>query len=309
MKNKRIAEIRPTDYIKGVSSPIPFKAVTSGDWTPHIQFFEPQRLLDGDTDDCEFYTQQESFDCQMDVQLQSAPQSIIAQLTLLGFMDTASDGSMRFHSTPRFLGVMSGVGQNGTSMTNVWQLARTYGMLGWKDLPVKQDMTLSEYFAPISDQLKAKSLQLLALLGGKNTIQYHWLWQNKVADLKALQTALQQAPICFGIAVTDGWNQIMPTDPPASQAPQHAVMCYKWDAKGCWILDHYIPYEKILDGTYPILYALQGIITPSWQVAQEVTQVVQTAEEIIPQVPPTQQSSILTAIQSLLITFLKWIQN
>lgn len=53
---------RATDWIKGVNSPIAFKAVNDGNWLPYIEFFERQMLTFGDTNGCVLFTAQEAFD-------------------------------------------------------------------------------------------------------------------------------------------------------------------------------------------------------------------------------------------------------
>lgn len=78
-----------------------------------------------------------------------------------------------------------------------------------------------------------------------------------------LDSARSTAPICLGIATNDGWNQEYPTPPPEGTPPNHMVDNIANSASGEVIYDHYIPYTKILELTYPINQAIQGVITIS----------------------------------------------
>ena|SRR5665213_262354 len=297
---------RETDFIKGVSSPIPFKAVTSGDWTPHINFFERQ-YIQFETDGCTDFTGNESldaqmaalmsiaFDAQMDAHVGTFPQAVVDQLTQMGYMDTGVDGNLHFHSSPRYTQVMSGIGQNGGSLPTVWDTMRAYCVLPWKDLPFDATITEAEYFAPVPEALQAKAQQFLALIGGKQAIQYHWLLDGNGPDLVKMKAALPQAPLCIGSSVCGDWNEVTPavcTD----RTPQHSTMIYKITEAGSAILDHYVPFEKVLAPAYPVPYVIQGIVMPSFSTpAPSVT---------IPAIPaniqPTQANvNILTVIVSL----------
>lgn len=273
---------RSTDYIKGVSSPIVFKAVNpSGNWTPRIEFFENQDLTSwGDTNGCVLFAAQESFDAQMDqlIASGSVPSDMVAQFTGMGYMDTGLDGNQHFHSSPRFLQVLTGNGLNGNSAPEPWDVMRQYGVLPWNDLPYDAAITEAEYFAPIAPDALAKAAQFLTLIGGENTIQYHWIALDAPKNMAELATATQQAPLCIGISVEiPGWNQVTPIDPPATQTPQHSVLIYEVQGSDSLILDHYSPYEKVLDAGYPIQFVLQGIVTIIAPIEQEI---VDTASEI-----------------------------
>ena len=304
MNNLRLTETRPTDYQRGDGN-IPFKGIiNSGNWIGHIEYFETQKLPDGaETSGCEFFTQQESFDAQMDLLFPTFSDTLQTTLYALGYMDKGLDGKLHFHSSPRFLQILSGVGTAGTSMTNVWDLCRTYGMLPFTDLPSDSNLTIQQYLDPISvtPAMTQKAQQFLAVIGGKNAIKYNWLWQDKPKDVVALATALRQAPVCLGVAVTGGWNQVTPQDPPAGQAPQHAVMAYAMVGETVSILDHYEPFEKILDAGYEISYALQGIVNPIVNViVNQPVPLIQQHQVFSPTIAPTQQNvNLLTQIVAL----------
>lgn len=256
-------EPRATDYVLGANSPIPFRAVSSGIWTSNLEFFENQDL-GWETDGCVLFTAQESFDAQMDnlIGLGEIPKNIIAQFVSMGYMDLGFDGLPHFHSSARFLQILTGNGMNGNNLYDAWDVMREYGVLPWKDLPYDKTITQAEYFTKPTPAQFAKAAQFLALIGGKNAIPYHWVINGTPKDLVVMQKALQQAPLCLGIAVGQPWNQITPANPAPTAPPQHSVMTYLIESPNNSILDHYPPYEKILDGGYSINYVMQGILSP-----------------------------------------------
>ena len=298
MNNKRISEVRVSDY-KVEDGLIPFKGVAEN-WSQHIEFFENQLLAGTDTDGCEFFTGQESFDAQMDILMATLPAQVVSQIDALGFLDTGNDGQKHFHSSPRFLQVCSGVGQSGASMPQVWDTMRSFGCIPWTDLPSDPTLSVADYFAPIPQNLLDKGKQFLSLLGGKQAIQYQWIIQGQPKNLQVMQTALGQAPLCLGIAVTDSWNQQIPTDPAPGEAPQHAVMAYAIVVDSTSILDHYAPYYKVLDSGYAIPYVLQGIVS---YIAPVEAQIVQDSSEVVKdatQLPPQEENPVIEAVEKVL---------
>ena len=147
-----ITRIDSRDYIKGVNSSIPFKAVSNGDWGPRIEFFEPQKINGWDCDGCVLFAAQESFDAQMDnlIQTKQVPQGTLDLFNQLGYMDIGTDNNPHFHSSPRFLQILTGNGTNGNALQDPWIVIRKYGVLPWKDMPFDSTITQEDYFAPIS---------------------------------------------------------------------------------------------------------------------------------------------------------------
>lgn len=261
-----VIQPRETDYIKGVNSPIPFKAVTDGNWESHNQFFERQKF-DWDNDGCVLFAGQEDFDAQVDRQIQSGEMDVatLEYLNQMGFMDTNSrDGKAHFHSSPRFLQVLTRNGQNGNPMTAPGDVMRKYGILPWTDLPFDGTMTIDEYFAPIPQNLLDKAASILATLRGKdNLLQYHWVNNGGPTDTAAMDKARQQAPLLIAIfAQAPSWNAVQPAIPEPTLIGNHAIENYNSDANGEWCLDHYDPFEKQLLNGYPIHYVMQIIVSP-----------------------------------------------
>jgi hypothetical protein len=302
---------RDSDYIAGISSPIPFKAaVPSGDWTQYDVFFERQKFA-WDTDGCVIFTAQESFDAQMDYFISSGQISagLLGPFMSMGYMDAnSSDGKPHFHSSPRFLQILTGNGFNGNPLPAPWDAMRKYGCLPWTDLPFDSSMSPQEYIlaSSITPEMYSKAAQFLSLIGGKNSVQYHWIINNDPTNLTALQAARQQAPVCLGIAVdAGGWNVIEP--PIATGAPAHSVQNYNQNSAGEMVLDHYVPFDKILQFGYPINYALQGVLSLSYTppISPNPTPV-SPQPPSAPTLPP--QANI-SQIRAFLAAAAQWLQN
>lgn len=261
--------LRPTDYrlgdgrLKGVTT-----RVASGNWFSYYDFFERQLLNTGDTNGCVLFSTQETFDAQMEWQIQNGlvPQSVLAQFTALGYMDTATDGTTHFHTSPRWLQILTGNGLNGNSVQDGCDALRSYGPLPYTDLPVDPTLTPEQYVdaSAITPAMKAKAAQFLALIGGKQAIQYQWITDGGT-DVQATQELLVQAPALLGVNVGTDWNVTQPPPPPASAGgqPGHCVSNYWIDSSlGSWIYDHYTPNPKDLVSGYPIWYSLQMVVSP-----------------------------------------------
>jgi len=262
MNNHKCLITKPDerDFLAGVNSPIPFKAVNpSGDWTAHLDFFEKQSY-GWDCDGCVLFSAQESFDAQMDLLIPTFPPSVVSFLNQQGYMDAGRDGAVHFHSSPRFLQVLTGNKFNGNSLQDPWTAMRAYGVLPWKDLPFDSTITQAEYLNPIPQALLDKAMKFLIVLGGKDAIKYHWIVSpNGANNIPAMKSALPQAPLCVGVPVNSDWNQVQPVDD--SGLPAHSVQNYLIDSF-VEIEDHYIPEFKKLALTYKIPQVIQGILSP-----------------------------------------------
>lgn len=296
MKHNLIIKPRSSDYSQS-DGHIQFKAVSNGIWP--VWFNEDQRNPTFDSDGCACYAGQKSIDSQMDILISNGtiPSSVVNQLSTMGFMDTGIDGKIHFHSSPRFIENLTGNGQNGNSMPEVFDTVRKYGLIPWTSLPFTQAMTPTEYFSPIPESLLSLGQQFLALMGGKNFVQYHWIANGETKDVAKMQSAILQAPLLLGIAIDSvGWNQATPIDPSATQDVQHAVMCYSIVFPSCDITDNYVPYLKVLDAGYPIPYVLQAVVSPLVSVSP--TPVIPAP--IATSIQPTEQNvTILTQIVNL----------
>lgn len=171
-------KIRPrdTDFVLGSNSPIVFKAVSSGDWTSHAQFFERQKYA-YESNGCVCFSAQEDFDAQIDLLLNSQSAEFRATIAAMGYMATGRDGQLHFQSSPRFLQILTGNGFNGNSLPEPWDVIRKYGVLPFRDLPFDETISQKDYIAlgSITPATYQKAAQFLALIGGKNSVQYHWI--------------------------------------------------------------------------------------------------------------------------------------
>lgn len=254
---------RDSDYVMGVNSPLTAaKVLVSGDWLPYFKFYEGQLLSGGDSDGCVLFSEQEVFDAWIEFLWQNKK---ISQKTwdwfdALNYLDVGTDGQKHFHSSPRFLQIMTGNGLEGNSIPEGIDAMRKYGVLPWKDFPASQDLTPQEYLQGLTQEMKNKALQFLIGIGGKNSIQYHWI-VNGSADVQAMIEALQSSPLIIGVNVGSNWNQVKPTPPSSGANPGHAVANYKiapWT--DVWIYDHYVPNPKDLQN-YPVWYAMQMVVS------------------------------------------------
>ena len=285
-----IIKPRATDYVLGANSPIELKSnLPSANWLPYTEFFERQLIANGDTDGCVLFTAQESFDAQMELLIQSGKidATTLALFNSLGYMDTGMDGKPHFHSSPRFLQILTGNGFNGNALYDPWDVMRTYGVLPWKDLPVEG--TMETYLTGLTDAMKAKAAQFLQAIGGKNSIQYHWV-MNGSENQPAMIQALPTAPLCLGVNVGSDWNQINPPPPPSGADPGHAVMNYQIITNNFYVYDHYLPNPKDLIN-YPVIYALQGVVSFN------------------PPPPSLPSNSTVPQIQNWLTRLIAWLKN
>lgn len=258
-------EIRPTDFKMGDGNIVlqGTPPVPSGDWTPFVEFFERQMLNSGDSDSCVLFTTQENLDAQIEQQIQSgaiSPQTV-AWFDSLGYMDVGTDNLKHFHTSPRWLAILTGNGLNGNSVQDGWDVLRKFGALPYKDLPVDPTLTPEQFVssAAITQDMKNKGQQFLLGVGGKNFAQYHWVIQGS-GNFQAATAALPFAPLCDGVVVNDGWNQSYPTPPASGLNPGHCVMRIRNVIPLTAVeYDHYLPNPKFL-ANYPIWYSLQAII-------------------------------------------------
>jgi hypothetical protein len=256
-----IIKPRSTDYLMGDGN-VTLKAVLStGDWLPYVEFFERQMLVGGDSNGCVLFTAQESFDAQIEYLIQNGliDPSVMEWFTLNGYMDTGIDGHPHFHTSPRFIQVLTGNGFNGNSVQDAWDVLRKYGALPYTDLPV--NVPIGEYLNPIPQTLLDKASLFLSKIGGTNAIKYHWVC-NGSENIQNMIHALANAPLCIGVNVGSNWNSVTPPAPGVTEAPGHCVMNYRIANNNAWIYDHYLPNPKELVAGYPINFALQGIVTP-----------------------------------------------
>lgn len=252
--------IRPSDYHYG-DGRLRLGGVTTQNWISHFDFFVPQRITGGDTDDCWDFGATKNLDAFMDAMISDnvLPASVVQKITAMGFMDKGIDGKFHFHSSERFAGVLSGLGQKGGSLYTAYDIFRKYGVVPFTLLPVSASMTIEQYFSPIPQNIMDIGAEFLALMGGKDFCQYQWINDGGATNVQEMADVIGAGPLNLGIPVdVAGWNQEHPTVTTGS--PVHVVSCYEVPVPFVNISDNYSPYLKVLDPGYQISYVLQPVI-------------------------------------------------
>lgn len=295
MKNHSCVKIvdRPTDWLMGDGNITLNTNMPSGDWTPYYHFNERQKFV-FDNDLCVIFSEQEDIDVFVDwlISTGQVAQSVIDKLTQMEFMDfqNSIDGKPHFHSSPLFTGSLTGNGMNGNSLPDPWDVVRKYGFQPWLDRPFTAQTTPQDVLRKPSDQELKKAIQIMQYF----SFNYHWLVNGKRATPQILAEGRKMSPIQIGIAISDtGYNQIVPAVP-MSTAPQHSILdlARNTNPSGERCADHYEPFLKTLTDDYPIMYALQGIVTA------------------IPQLPtPLPAQPTNQQISSWLSSVSKWVTN
>ena len=286
------------------------------DWTPYFHFMERQ-LIDFETDCCVIFSAQEIVDAEIDylISVGKISQSTIDWFTSLGYMDSASDdGKPHFHSSPRYWSVLTGNGQNGNALQDPWNVARKYGCIPWTDLPFDSTITTPEqYFAPIPQNLLDKGQQFLLGVGGKNWIQFHWVYENFNAVLPSasVDSARYKTPLHIGVNVGTNWNQVEPSVPVVGSPAGHSISNIADAPNGESCLDHYQPFIKTLVNGYPIPEIMQAVVTITPPPPAPPAPVPTPATPTSPAQPVTVQeySNWLTAILKWLSGILSTIQG
>lgn len=296
-------EDRPTDWLMGDGN-VTFKAnIPSGEWTPYYHFNEWQKFV-YESDLCVIFSEQEDIDAQIDwlISTGQVPQPTIDRLTQMGFMDVSKiDGKPHFHSSPIFTGSLTGNGMNGNPLPAPWDIVRKCGFLPWIDRPFTEATTPQEVLRkPTPDEL-AKARETLQYF----VFNYHWVANGKRATPQMLAQARQMAPVQIGIAVSDtGYNQYVPSIPTATN-PAHSILDIERNPNpaGELCADHYEPFLKVIVDGYPILYAIQGIVTPLAVPPPSVTipAITVTVQPTVANVSILQQ--IVAALQKLVSLF------
>ena len=265
--NNLITRYDARDWQLG-DSHVRMKATGSPDWTNNMWFNELQKIGGFETECCVIFSMQESFDAQVDRMIQKGEVSAttLAWFTAHGYMDSvnSSDGKPHFHTSERFIAYNTGNGFNGNALQDPWIAAQKYGMVPWSDWPFDATVSQADYFNNPPQEVFDKGILFLAAIGGKNSIQYHWIFQGTNASRSVMDSARQTAPLCIGVATNDGWNQLEPT--PASGGANHSIGNHNvipdsntYGGEVC--RDHYLPIDKILISAYPIPQVMQGVVS------------------------------------------------
>jgi len=290
IKGNIYTPIAPSDFVKGVSSPInvPARNVL---WASYLPTYEPQKFT-FDTDSCWALSGINIVDTQLNYlkSVGAFSQDSLNFFTTNGYFD--STGS--FATSERFIEILSGVEGNGNSQWAFWQLVNQYGLIPRSQLEYTQaqasqfptdTLFYADYFNPSAVTAEMKNLGQDFLQ--HVNIQYEWLHNDPTTTcpITTLQEGLTISPLQLGVPVAALWNQVdVPYD--GNLVIQHAIELYDVTSSSSLdIRDQYQPDDKVLATGYFVPLVTAGIvtaITPS-PVAQPPTTVVQEKIGIIKQ--------------------------
>ena len=262
-----ITRYDPRDFIKGDGNiPEELFGASVNDWTPYFHFKELQMINGYETDCCVIFSASEILDAEIDYLISAGKLSAqtIEWFNQLGFMDAinSDDGKAHFHSSPRYWSVLTGNKNNGNALQDPWIAAQKYGAIPWTSLPFDASVAnVTDYFAPIPQNLLDLGQQFLIGVGGKKWIQYQWCYNVPGGGIAfpTLDADRARTPLQIGIAVGNYWNQVEPNI--QGGAPGHSITNYDSAPDGEAVLDHYIPFDKVLVNGYPIPQVLQAIVS------------------------------------------------
>lgn len=263
----------PRDYVKGVSSPIPYLVrLDTGNWYPYLSQKQSQKYANWETNDCWCLSGINDLETQCNFLKSKGqfPQEALDFFTSNGYFD--ANGLFDF--SERFIGIISGAKDNGNDPIELWRLSRLNGVLPRSDLAYtdalgaqfgSQTAFANDYYNPacISTAMRQKALQSLMYID----IAYEWLGEEWVQpDIIDMQATLYQSPLHICIPVNMAtWNSGHVIYD-GSKDVQHAVLNYFIETDGTYdFRDQYNPYDKTLSPDYYIPLVIHGVVTPILQ--------------------------------------------
>lgn len=267
-----------TDWKAGGESGISGAVLNaSSDWRAHLpvpkcQLMKVGTQSYGDTESCTNFSITNDIATYLQF-LIDTNQMPAPQLTFLQNNGYIVDGKVNL--SPRFSAITSGTtGEAGNSLPQVWQTARTVGLVPDADCPFPTaqwaakiatgNFTIQDLWAiwfdknAVTPAALAKAKQFVSLF----QIQYQWVsYPGAEGTPASLKQSLQTAPLQLATAVCSGWN----TDDPikgCGAGTQHATTMTCVEPTAYDIFDHYNPYQKQFALDYVITYAMQGVVVP-----------------------------------------------
>lgn len=264
MQNHVIIEPVATDFVQGVSSGVVSVVNnSSGNWLPFSPTNEWQSGKWGDKDICVTEANHQSHEVSMTQQISigNIPQTHLDFLKQNGYFD--ANGKINF--SERFSAILNGTTDQGNSLNNVAQCTRVYGLIPESLLPNDQTLTWDQFFD------KTKITQAMLDLGKKFLFYfaptYQWIVTGATDPTTLVETQLGNgilvAPLQIAGPVCPTWSATI-VEPCGLYATTHSTLLMNIHAdKKKDILDHYAPFIKTLDSTYPIPYAMQNFLSPN----------------------------------------------
>lgn len=261
---------RPGDYVKGISSSIPYSVRNpSADWTD-FAFTDSwiEQLYEGryDTDSCWLFNAFDRWEEQLEW-LRSNGQFGPEALEFFqsnGYFD--ADG--HFDLSRDYLAVLGGLRNGGGSQIYAPQLLASYGavpasMLSYSGVDGTYQQFLANYFDPgrVTSAMTDLGRQFLKYV----SVAYEWVGDGySTPPLADIRASLLQSPLCLGIPIpadVSEWNSpVVRYD--GSRVVEHAVTLLGVNADGSYrILDQYSPALKTLSADYYIPLVSNDVLT------------------------------------------------
>lgn len=258
---------RPTDYVHGVESAIPYQVVVEdGDWEKYRSTDEWQRrfkdgLFGYDTQSCSDFSALNSIELQIQrmVKENLISDAGIQKMRDLGYFD--ENGNVNFNDW--FNAITAGTTyESGNTLQGPWDAVRKYGLIGQSKGPAVNDFTTGpDWFAqkPTVDQY-ALGLEFLTMFD----VKYEWaiVSGTGLANDPQYDYHLKQAPLHAATPTCGSWNQeeVGTCDP--YRGLNHATCRVgSFPDGGAKELDHYAPFLKHLAPNYYMPYAIKGVVT------------------------------------------------
>jgi Putative peptidoglycan binding domain len=258
---------RTTDWVAGQETGISGVISNStGDWTTYLPVGEWQKLMadNFETDACVSFSAVQTLATYLEflIQNNSVSPDALAWLTSNGYI---VEGKISF--SPRFTARVSGTSEQGNNLPAVAQSTRTYGLVPdadwpWPTAEIEADSTnaWNIYYAEPPQAVLDKGKAFLQHF----IPQYDWVIStgNSEGQQASIKENLTVAPLQIATEVCWPWNVATPISG-CGPGSQHATELYNVEADGSYdILDHYVPFNKILAADYNISYAMRLVLAP-----------------------------------------------
>lgn len=272
---REIVSIRKsTDFIKGLSSPIPYIInYLDGDSSKYFSSYTPQRYGQFDTSCCWDYSGIAIVQAELNYLKQTGQ---LSQEAVNWYQSNSYlDANGFFRLSPRFIGIVSGIEDNGSDPWRFCELTAKYGFLPLSDLNYSVEQTNQfqtqeqfdkDYFNPqvIMPAMYAKALKALSFVN----FQYEYLSKIGTAmpPMQDIKAALCQSPLLVSIPIPNPtflWNISIVQAQSGNNSLVHCVALANVNSDLTFkVHDNYNPEWKILSSGYYIGEVINIVITP-----------------------------------------------
>lgn len=296
--------VAPTDYVKGVNSPISIPPRNVA-WSTYLPTYEPQKYT-FDTNSCWCLSGINIVETQLNYlkSIGAFGSEAMQFFVSNGYID--SSGS--FSLSERFIEILSGAKGNGNSQWNFWQLASTSGLIPRSMLCYTQAQAnqygnepsfYADYFSvnDVTPAMVALGKQFLTYVD----IAYQWIHNDPTTScpIATIQSELAYTPLHLGIPVNPDWNQVnVPYEGNTDIA--HAIEGYGVSTltPSVAIRDQYQPDDKVLAAGYFIPLVTAGVVTVAVPPAPSAP-----AQPSITQQKISIMQQIIAAMKALVIAY------